>query len=150
MTAKTVDQPEALAQLIARLEALEPDTRRRWGTLTPGAMLCHLADAASSALEQGSDPGRRRPLLRWIGLYAPFPWPRGFKAPQRFDPQVDGTRPGDFEEDRAWAIGTLRAIASAPDDAFRPSHYVFGAMRPRDWRRWAYRHTHHHLRQFGL
>jgi hypothetical protein len=26
----------------------------------------------------------------------------------------------------------------------------FGAMLPKDWQRWGYRHTDHHLRQFGL
>jgi hypothetical protein len=29
-------------------------------------------------------------------------------------------------------------------------HGRFGTMTTRDWHRWAYRHTDHHLRQFGL
>jgi Protein of unknown function (DUF1569) len=31
-----------------------------------------------------------------------------------------------------------------------PPHPVFGAMTARDWNRVLYRHTDHHLRQFGV
>jgi hypothetical protein len=44
-----------------------------------------------------------------------------------------------------------RTIADAPVDAsLEPAHGFFGTMSTRDWQRWAWKHTEHHLRQFGL
>ncbi len=148
---KYVTQQEVLDQLVARLEALRPDSPRRWGTLTPGEMLCHLGDAAGSVVNQPERRRpRRRPLVKWVGLYSGIPWPHGVKAPADVDPRANGTRPGDFEWDRRRAIETLCALATAPADSFRRTHSIFGAMTPRDWHRWAYRHTDYHLKQFGL
>ncbi len=148
---KTVTEPDVLTQLIARLDALRPDTPRRWGTLTPGEMLCHLADAAASVIGgPGTRVGCRRPLFKWFALYSPLRWPRGAKTPPDVDPRASGTQPSDFERDRRRAVETLHALATAPDAVFASAHSVFGTMRAHDWHRWAYRHTDHHLRQFGL
>ncbi|MHC4091121.1 MAG: DinB family protein [Planctomycetota bacterium] len=148
---KTVTDPAVLTQLVGRLNALRPDTQRRWGTLTAGEMLCHLGDAAASVLNQASsEAGPRRPLLKWIALSSPLSWPRGLPTPPDVDPRGDGTKPGDFEADRQRAIEGLRTFAAAPASALTSSHGAFGPMTARDWQRWAYRHTDHHLRQFGL
>ncbi len=148
---KSISNPTVLAQLVARLNALRPDTPRQWGTLTPGEMLCHLGDATASVLDRASStPGHRRPLLKWIALTSPLPWPRGLKTPAGVDPHADGTKPGDFEADRRRAISGLRVFAAASPGVLAASHGAFGRMTARDWHRWAYRHTDHHLRQFGL
>ncbi len=147
----TVADPIVLTELERRLSALLPTTERRWGTMTPGEMLCHLADASTSVLGRPGGPaGTSRPVARWLALYSPLPWPHGLKTPRSVDPHLDGTRPGEFEADRARAIAGLRAIAAAAPEAFPAAHGRFGAMRPKDWRHWAYRHTDHHLRQFGV
>jgi Protein of unknown function (DUF1569) len=149
----SIEKPEALAQLIGRLENLRPDTPRRWGKMSAGEMLCHLSDVSASVLGRaGSPPGKPpRRLLKWIALYSPFPWPKGkVKTPRRTDPQIEGTRPGDFEPDRQRAVEGLKALASTPAAGLPGDHFLFGAMSPSDWRRWAWRHTDHHLRQFGL
>ena len=148
---KTVTDPAVLAQLVERLNALRADSPRRWGTLTAGEMLCHLADATASVLNQpASEAGPWRVFIKWIALNVPLPWPRGLPTPRDVDPRADGTKPGDFEADRQRAIEGLRTFAAAPASALTSSHGAFGPMTARDWRRWAYRHTDHHLRQFGL
>ena len=147
---KIVARPNVLEQLVARLGRLRPDSPRRWGTLTPGEMLCHLADATASVLSGPAPARRARPLVKWIALYVPLPWPHGVKTPPEVDPRQQGSRPGDFERDRERAIAGLRALAAAPAAALASTHSIFGSMSVRDWHRWAYRHTHHHLRQFGL
>jgi hypothetical protein len=47
---RTVADPKALRLLKQRLRILRPDSPRRWGTLTPHEMLCHLGDAAAMVL----------------------------------------------------------------------------------------------------
>lgn len=147
----SVSQPAVLAALIERLTALRPDADRRWGTLTAGEMLCHLGDASASVLSRrgGPAPPHRR-VRKWLALYAPLRWPHTIRTPRGVDPRVDGTRPGEFESDRTRAIAGLRAVAAAAPDSLPLGHGFFGRMTAADWRRWAYRHTDHHLRQFGL
>jgi hypothetical protein len=140
-----------LEALIVRLHALEPDSPRRWGTMFPAEMLCHLGDASSSILAHpGGPPKPRRALFKLIALYSPTRWPSGIRTPAEVDPRRGGSRPGEFERDRSRAIDGLRALAGAPASALPSSHGHFGPMSEWDWKRWAYLHTDHHLRQFGL
>jgi hypothetical protein len=148
---KTISDPAVLEGLIVRLGAVRPDSPRRWGQMTPAEMLCHLGDANTSML---SRPGgailANRVLRRWIGLYSSLPFPRGVPTLRHVDPTRDGSRPGDFEQDRQRVIDTLRAIAAARPASLPHSHQVFGRMTASDWMRFAYKHTHHHLTQFGV
>jgi hypothetical protein len=152
---KTLAEPRVVQDLVGRLERLAPEAERRWGTLTAAEMLCHLADCSRSLLAPGSRPTRAgtrgRPVLKWIALSAPIPWPKGrLRTRPEVDPRAGGSRPQRFETDRAGAIEGVRALATAAADAFPTWHFMFGPMTPADWRRWGYLHIDHHLRQFGL
>jgi len=120
--------------------------------MTAGEMVCHLFDASTAVLDpHGKRPAPRwRPIMKWLALRAPMNWPKGFKSPARIDQRKEGTRPTDFEADRRRALEGLRAMAAAPAEAWPPNHAVFGTLNASDWHRWAFRHTDHHLRQFGL
>ena len=147
----SIADPRTLDGLIRRLECLTPETARRWGTLTAHEMLCHLADASTSILGRPGGPVvPPRRLRRYLALYTAIPWPRGLPTPTSVNPREGGTRPAEFERDRARAVEGLRAIGVAADAAFPSSHRQFGGMRAADWKRWGYRHTDHHLKQFGL
>ena len=151
---RTVADPEVVLSLKARLEMLRPDSARRWGSMTPQEMLCHLGDAGAMVLltrpRPAPIPPRRRPIVKAVVLWAPLPWPRGFPTSPMLNPKADGTQPSEFARDLARAIAGIDGIATARPDALEPVHGVLGTMTLRDWQRWAYRHTHHHLRQFGL
>jgi len=150
----TAADPHVLKLLLARLERLHPDTRNRWGTLTAAEMLCHLGDAHEAVLSvripADGPPIRPRTLARWIALYTALPWARGMATRPGVDPRRDGTRPGDFEQDRRRALDSLRQVARATADQLPARHRLFGPMSAWDWHRWAYRHVNHHLVQFGL
>jgi len=150
----TISDSPALELLVSRLSRLREDSTRKWGTLTPGEMLCHLGDATDGVLGHRATPGpppsgTPRPLLKWLALYAPLKWPRGVPTRPGVNPRIDGTRPSNFEQDRARALRGLLELATR-DAGLSPAHSRFGPMTVRDWRRWAWRHTDHHLRQFGL
>jgi len=150
---KTLADAGVVADLVARLERLAAGAERRWGTLTPAEMLCHLGDCARSVLGGGAGPraGAGRPLLKWLALYSPIPWPRGkIRTRPEVDPHDRGSRPAEFERDRAGAIEGMHRLAEAPPESFPPTHFMFGSLSADDWRRWGYLHTDHHLRQFGL
>ena len=151
---KTVGNPGVVRELSERLGRLRIDSVRRWGTLTPHEMLCHLGDSTDMVLRirprPTPPPVRRRMLVKWLGIWAPLPWPRSFPTHAFVNPKADGTRPSDFQRDLARVMAGIEGIASASERAVEPVHGYFGTMSLRDWQRWAYRHTDHHLRQFGL
>ena len=151
---KTVVDPAVLRSLTERLMALRPESQRRWGTLTAHEMLCHIGDAAEMVLrirprERPIAP-RRRLVVKWLALWTPVRWPHGWRTNPHQDPRIGGTRPSDFARDLQRALGAIHGIAAATGDALEPVHGLFGKMSTRDWQRWAYKHTDHHLRQFGL
>jgi hypothetical protein len=150
---KTVADPNVLATLVRRLRAVQADSQRRWGTLTSHEMLCHLGDATAMVLgtrpRKGPVQLRQRAVVKMLGLWSPIPWPHGWPTNPAHNPKAEGTRPSVFEKDLARAIEGLEGVASAAPGALTPAHGFFGTMSSLDWQRWAYRHTDHHLRQFG-
>ena len=155
MRARTIADPAVRADLVARLRRLTPEAPRRWGLLTAHEMLCHLGDATAMVL--GDRPrvtpveNRRRRLRSALGLWAPFRWPHGLRTSPHYNPHTQGTRPTDFERDLARAIDGLERLGVERSDAgLEPAHGFFGTMSAQDWQRWAWKHTEHHLRQFGL
>jgi 8-oxo-dGTP pyrophosphatase MutT (NUDIX family) len=151
---KTIADRAVLQSLKERLAAVAPDSPRRWGTLTPHEMLCHLGDAAEMVLRiRPRDRPveiRSRPLIKWLGIWAPLRWPHGWETNPHQNPRINGTRPSGFEADRRRAMAALDALASADPKTLEAAHGLFGRMSIADWQRWAYKHTDHHLRQFGI
>ena len=150
---KTVGHPVVLRSLIARIDRLRSDSARRWGSLTPHEMLCHLGDASEMVLltrpRTDSVPHRRRPIVKLLALWSPLRWPHGWATNPMHDPRTLGTRPSEFAKDLARAVAGLDELATGTG-LLEPAHGVFGVMSREDWQRWAYKHTDHHLRQFGL
>jgi hypothetical protein len=138
--------------LITRLQELEPMSQRRWGTMSPHEMLCHLADAFKGALgERPFEPAESwlaRHVIKRIALHTNLRWRPGFPTRPEFDPKRQGTRPEVFEADRAKVVALIRRFASR--EVEYGAHPMFGAMTREEWLTWGERHVDHHLRQFGL
>jgi hypothetical protein len=117
-------------------------------------MICHLADAsrmATGALRVTGASGRARPLLmKLVALYLPLPWPQGITTSPEIDQLCGGTKPSGFDADVIEVEKLLEALAARAANAEWPVHPVFGRMSHAAWMRWAYLHTDHHLRQFGV
>ncbi len=147
----TIANAAPLAALTARLEAVTPTATRRWGKMDVHQMLEHLGDAADAVLQRRPWPTSRRRsnrLMKWLALSVPLKWPKGVKA---------GARPADkvldaaaFDASHRRALDTLAELASVAPEALAPDHPLFGVMTRSEWLRWAWLHTDHHLRQFGL
>jgi hypothetical protein len=113
-------------------------------------MLSHLAGGMEIVMRGEplgkSPPGPARPVLKFIALRAPVPWPHGMKSVR--DPAGVVVPEADFQNLRARVIAALDAMGSwekRPDGA---PHPAFGDLTTREWQCWAYRHADHHLKQF--
>lgn len=149
--ARTQDQDE----LARRLRAVRPESARRWGRMSAHQMVCHIGDAFRMALgtKTVACPGDRWPraILKWAVLYVPLRWPVGIPTSPELDQACGrGTTPADFAADVAQVERLMRQAASEPSALDGRLHPILGRMSAREWLRWAYLHTDHHLRQFGV
>ena len=150
---KTLGNPREQKEILDRINSLRPDTPARWGTMSCPQMVCHVSDALRMRLGEKSvvplDSWFTRTALKWVALYLPVHWPHGFKAPKEIDQRGGGTRPEHFEQDLQELRELLERVVNAgPNVAMK--HPFFGRISEREWLRWAYLHTDHHLRQFGV
>ena len=117
-------------------------------------MICHLHDAFLGVM--GNLPMAVPPGFSWwrltkpFAFYAPFRWPRGVPTRPEFDQIAgSGTPPAQFEDDRRLLVAAIERFTAQPRIfAFRP-HPLFGVLSEKEWMIWGYRHSDHHLRQFG-
>ena len=151
---KTLSDDRCRAELVRRLADLRPDSTRRWGRMSAPQMVCHVIDSFRMMTgEKAVSPASsllHRTVIKWIALYAPLEWPPGILTRPEVDQYGAGTKPGDFAADMATLRATLAALNTRGGNGGWPAHPIFGPMSERAWFRWAYLHTDHHFRQFGV
>jgi hypothetical protein len=151
---KTLAQPRDKAEILQRLRTVRAESARRWGRMTAPQMVCHLGDSfrmviGQRPVSQAAVPVPR-PLIKWVALYLPLPWPHGIRTRPEIDQcKGGGTQPADFGEDIAQLEALLDLVTAATRTFAWPRHPLFGAMSTADWLRWGYLHMDHHFRQFG-
>jgi hypothetical protein len=148
---KTLADAIVLADVVSRFQRLTPDAQRVWGTMNAQQMAVHIGDASAACLKQQpftATPRKPPPLFKFIALRVLPKFPRGYRSgaePART--VVDVAR---FASDRDRAITLLKKLAAASPASLAAEHPRFGPLTRLEWMRWAYMHTDHHLRQFGL
>jgi hypothetical protein len=150
---KSLANPAEAAEILARLRVVGPSSARRWGRMTPGEMLCHLADACDCAFARrpssSIENAFRRTVVKFVALRAPMKWPHGIRTLPEFDPRLAGTKPELFEADRERTMRVVRELADLELEVDGARHPIFGRMSVAEWKRWGYLHADHHLRQFS-
>ena len=91
-----------------------------------------------------------RAFLKWFALWAPVPWPHGFKTLPELDQESGGTRPVGFSDDVLNLRRLIESFVGPPVRISRAPHPHFGHLNEKEWLRLAYLHSDHHLRQFGV
>ena len=144
----------AKASIEARLRGLRPDSARRWGRMTPHQAVCHMSDAFRMALNErpaASVTSAFSPVIKFIALRLPLPWPRGrIQTVPEAEQGRGGTPPREFEQDKGELMTLMSRFCEVAPGERCTTHPIFGPMSTDLWGRWAYRHMDHHLRQFGL
>jgi hypothetical protein len=135
--------------LLARIGRLEPGTTPRWGRMTCAQMVVHLTDAY--ALYTGElQVGRKKTPLEWTPLKQLFiyviPIPKNVPTARELITRV----PGEWSVEVARLEETVKSFAAQRSRTAWPPHPLFGRMSRRACGVLAYRHTDHHLRQFGV
>ena len=158
MAKRTLANPADKQQIVARLQAVQPTSTRLWGRMTAHQMICHVTDSFRVTMgEKHWETVRVSvtpiPLpagfVKWVALELPMKWPQGTPTRPEVDPERGGTPPQQFNGDVADLLRLLERFTRQPRDFQWQPHPIFGEMTDKEWMRWGYLHTDHHLRQFG-
>jgi len=149
---RNISDRTILEDLVRRLRGLAPTQPGVWGSMKAQQMALHLGDASAAVLKQGPFSAKPRSgpsgLLRFVVLYLLPRMPRGVKTGA--DPAAAIVKPAAFPQDLERAVTLLQQLAAAAPGALVDRHPILGPMTRAHWMRWAFLHTDHHLRQFGL
>lgn len=137
------------AKIGRRLRSLSVSSTRRWGSMDVNAMLQHLRLSARMALgELPVTSANKRALqvfpLKHLILYV-LPFPKGAPTAQELKP-VDAA---SLEEERAALLELMERMATGVPEGGEPHHPLFGPLTWKEWGVATYKHTDHHLKQFG-
>lgn len=141
------DQRTAICE---RINSVTSASVPRWGRMDAKAMLTHLRDSALMALGELPVAGKNKRVfqvfpVKHLILYV-FPFPKG--APTAPELLVPDAAPVDAV--RSEFVSLLERIGAGPREGYGPAHPLFGRLSFREWGVVTYKHTDHHLRQFGL
>jgi len=147
---KNLFQQEAVDEVIARIDTLQPATQRQWGKMDVAQMMAH----CSAALDMAS--GRLNPPRLFIGrMLGPFVKPiytneKPFSRSSPTDPRLVVSDQRDFLREQARLKLCVRQFHDGGEaQCTRHPHPFFGPLASPDWSRGMYKHLDHHLRQFG-
>lgn len=137
------------AAIDRRLRSLSATSTARWGSMDVTGMLKHLRLSALMTLGELPVPSANKRAfqmfpLKHLILYV-LPFPKG--APTA--PELKPTDAVAFEEERAAVLELLERIGTGLREGVGPDHPLFGPLNWREWGVATYKHTDHHLKQFG-
>ena len=147
----TLYSNDVTENIIRRIEQLTPESQAQWGKMNVNQMLAH----CSSTMEVVRDQKQLKRLFMGYVLGGFFK--KSFYNEKEFTrnspthPSFVHTDTAAFEEEKAKLIGHLRAFQSGgPEKCTRSGHAFFGKLTPEQWGIGMYKHSDHHLRQFGV
>ncbi len=148
---KNLFQPDAVDEVIARVDKLQPASQRLWGKMDVAQMMAH----CSTTLDMAA--GRLiLPRLLIGRILGPFVRPifTNDKPLSRNSPTdkklvISDTR--DFTHEREQLKLRIRQFQQCGEaQCTKHPHPFFGALTPQEWSTGMYKHLDHHLRQFGV
>lgn len=150
---KNLLDSNAVEQLIQRVQQLQPGTPPQWGSMTATEMLLHCNKVHQQLLAPPSSATKKKTsvrqyLARWVVLYILPHFPKGAQAPKQLHTKGAITDAA-FEEQKEQFIQIVRRFPQHTD-SIAHRHPYFGNLNTRQWGRAGWKHTDHHLRQFGV
>lgn len=146
---KTIWNEQDRRDLCRRVALVKPGAAPHWGRMSAPQMVAHLTDSLRVAFGELTPVPRKLPIryppLKQLIIYA-LPFPKN--APTA--PEVISRRPADLPPEVLALTTLVERFAREPQDRAWPDHPAFGPMSARAWGVLMYRHTDHHLRQFGV
>ncbi len=151
---KNLLQPEAKKEVVDRINALTPESKRQWGKMNINQMLYHCVTGFEIVYNDRPATPVDKPgwlaskLIRFVILNTNMPSPpEKINIYHEMNLVEQNINPKSFEEEKA---KLLQEINSFPAKATKNPHPFLGEFTTNNWGRLLYHHLDHHLRQFGV
>lgn len=149
MRKNTLWNSDARKELMARVERLDSSATARWGRMNASQMLAHLTNWMKMATGELSTRPKNVPLrftpVKQLAIYV-LPFPKGVPTAV----ELITREPEEWSTERSVLLRYLDEFESMHRGKPFPAHPAFGYLTPEAWGVLGYRHTDHHLRQFGV
>lgn len=138
--------------LVERINKLSPSSAPVWGKMNAAQMLAHcaLTFEFNNGDKQNKAPFILRVFFKGMmrkALLGSQPYPKNTPTAANF--KVADQR--EFDAEKARLITLLeRWQADGPSATEKLSHSILGSLTPEEWSFMMYKHTDHHLVQFGV
>lgn len=145
--------PHKVQEFERRIDALTPDTSRKWGKMSATEMLTHMNDAIRIGLGMKPAIDKSNWFMNKIAypvVVKLFPaFPRNLlTAPEMKQGQL-GSVPRDFYTEAEFLKKMLEVFNERESDKLKP-HPLFGKLNKQQWADLLVKHLEHHLQQFGV
>lgn len=145
---KTIFDKTIIDELVQRVNILTANSQSKWGKMNVYQMLKHCT--MSEEMFQGKKTYKRLfigHLFGKIALNGILKDEKPMKQNSPTHPEMKITGAGNFENEKAKWIELLQAYSSFSNLDF--VHPFFGKMTKDEIGKYVYKHSDHHLRQFG-
>lgn len=146
---KSLWDESARQELIDRLDRLTPDAKPLWGKFNASQMVAHIGSSMRMAAGELPTKSRNLPIrftpFKQIIIYL-APFPKG--APTA--PELLSREVSDWNENVFDVKSRIQAFGNRDPKEPWPVHPAFGTLSNKAWGVLGYRHTDHHLKQFGV
>lgn len=152
MALPNIFEASTTKDLIHRINQLTPMTQRRWGKMTVDQMLAHICVPYEQALGERNDGPSMfmKIMLRLFfknSMVNEVPYKQNLPTAPSFI-VVDRR---DFEREKARIIAYIERVEKLGAEHFENKEQItLGKLKSIEWNNLLYKHTDHHLRQFGV
>ena len=154
MTVKNLFNSDLVEEVKQRIESLQPDSTRQWGTMTPAQTLAHCTSGFQMAMGVINPKRAPFPAIILGPLIKPlvFNDDKPIRQNSPSSPELFPANPAtcDFDQERTQLIAAIDSFATrGPACCSQHPHPFFGQLTPQQWAILMYKHLDHHLRQFN-
>jgi hypothetical protein len=144
-------QPEAAAQVISRIDKLQPTTQHQWGKMDVAQMMAHCSATLDMASSRVVVP--RLLIGRILGPFVRSiftnekPFSKNGPTGKKF---VIADKRDFAREQERLKLNVLQFHECGEAQCTKHPHPFFGSITSQEWATGMYKHLDHHLRQFGV
>jgi hypothetical protein len=139
--------PAVRSSIEARLNAIRPDSPRRWGRMSVDQMLWHVNQFLAASVGEGTLKPQKipmpAPLMKFFLIY--MPWPKSAPTNKSAVAEVKY----NLEAERAKCRDLIEKFVNRPVDGEWPDDPSFGPVSGKFASKLHAKHLDHHFRQFG-
>lgn len=142
-------EPTTAAEIISRIEKLQPTSRPQWGKMNVAQMMAHCQ--APFEVYFGEKKMKRGLMSYLFGkaarkkLFTDKPWPKSLPTAREF--VIADQR--DFYKEKSRLVNMVNRFSSEGYLITSTTHPFFGKLSSQEWALFGYKHLDHHLQQFG-